>query len=150
MSDDGPVEQPEALSDGWRNYVDLRKMLKALSDDVRLNIVHMLAVGGEVNVTELAETLAVSQPLISWHLGALRRAGLVQTQRHGREVYCTLDLSRYHLCQRMLSKVLEPEAQGETGTIQREPRARKTRAASRAVASKALPASQIQGPPERW
>ena len=109
--------------EGWQNYVELRRMLRALGDEVRLNIVHALASSehadggaggtGGVNVTDLVERLAVSQPLISWHLGALRRAGLVRTERIGREVYCTLDLTRYRFCLRLLGKVLEPGTQSE-------------------------------------
>ena len=98
---------------GRQDYLELKKILKTLGDEVRLNIVHILASGAEITVTDLAETLAVSQPLISWHLGALKRVGLAQTRRQGRQVYCSLDLTRYKLCLRMLGKVIEPGTQGE-------------------------------------
>lgn len=98
---------------GRQDYLELKKILKTLGDEVRLNIVHILASGAEITVTDLAKTLAVSQPLISWHLGALKRVGLAQTRRQGRQVYCSLDLTRYKLCLRMLGKVIEPGAQGE-------------------------------------
>ncbi|HLY32127.1 MAG TPA: metalloregulator ArsR/SmtB family transcription factor [Ktedonobacterales bacterium] len=104
-----------------QDYLELKRMLRTLGDEVRLNIVHTLASGAEITVTDLAERLVVSQPLISWHLGALKRVGLAQTRRQGRQVYCSLDLTRYRLCLRMLGKVIEPtpdiSAQGEAHQV---------------------------------
>ena len=34
--------------------------------------------------------MGLSQPLVSWHLGRLRAAGLVATRRSGRETVCSL------------------------------------------------------------
>lgn len=82
-------------SDGWHDYVDLKNVVKALGDVVRLNILHALAGDVEITVTDLALRLLVSQPLISWHLTMLRRAGLVRTRRKGRLVYCSLNAERY-------------------------------------------------------
>jgi ArsR family transcriptional regulator len=89
------------------DYLDLKRMLKALGDVVRLNMVQVLARTDEITVTDLVQTMIqngrlISQPLVSWHLTMLRRAGLVRTRRHGRQVYCSLDTSRYQHCLRML------------------------------------------------
>jgi ArsR family transcriptional regulator len=89
------------------DFLDLKRMLKALGDVVRLNMVQVLARTDEITVTELAQTMLqngrpVSQPLVSWHLTMLRRAGLVRTRRHGRQVYCSLDTGRYQQCLRAL------------------------------------------------
>lgn len=91
---------------GWVNYLDLKYVLKAMADPVRLNILHQLAGGRETNVTELVEALEMSQPLVSWHLRSLRRAGLVRTRRRGREVYCSLDRARFADCQQALSDLV--------------------------------------------
>ena len=74
---------------------DLRMYYRALGDDTRLRILQLLATEGEHTVTELAESLRLSQPLLSWHLRRLRRAGVVKTQRVGREVRCTFDRERF-------------------------------------------------------
>jgi ArsR family transcriptional regulator len=81
-------------------------MLRALGDVVRLNIVRALARDDEVKVTDLAQRLAVSQPLVSWHLSILRRMEFVRTRRHGREVYCSLDTARYQQCVAALAAVI--------------------------------------------
>ena len=104
---------------GWQDYTELKNILKALGDTVRLNIVHLLARDGEVTVTDLVQRLLISQPLVSWHLTMLRRAGLVRTRRKGRLVYCSLDHSRCALSLEQLGQTLAcpaesiaPAAQG--------------------------------------
>jgi len=39
--------------------------------------------------------LRISQPLMSWHLRRLRRAGIVRMERVGREVRCSFDRERF-------------------------------------------------------
>jgi DNA-binding transcriptional ArsR family regulator len=95
----------------WQDYLDLRRALRALGDEVRLAIVRTLASGGEMKVTDLAATLLISQPLVSWHLSALRRTGLVRKRRKGREVYISLDLARYRSIVGQLSSLIEPGSQ---------------------------------------
>ena len=56
---------------------------------------NLLATGGEQTVNALTRALRVSQPLMSWHLRRLRRAGIVRTTRVGREVRCSLDGDRF-------------------------------------------------------
>jgi DNA-binding transcriptional ArsR family regulator len=70
---------------------ELAALLKALGDRSRLRVVQHLAVSGETTVSELGRALRISQPLMSWHLRILRKAGLVRTHKLGRQVYCTLD-----------------------------------------------------------
>ena len=76
------VDQPEELR-------SLRIVHKALADVNRLRIVQRLA-EGEATVSELIERIGLSQPLVSWHLGRLRVAGLIQTRRVGRETVSRL------------------------------------------------------------
>lgn len=70
---------------------DLSLYFRALADRKRLDIVAYLAEHEQCNVTDLGEQLELSQPLISWHLRKLRRAGIVRTRRAGRQVWCSLD-----------------------------------------------------------
>ena len=55
----------------------------------RLRIVQRLA-ERDASVTELIEHIGLSQPLVSWHLGRLRAAGLIETRRAGRETVSRL------------------------------------------------------------
>ncbi len=91
----------------WLEVTDLKLMLRALADEARLNIVHHLAGLGEVNVTDICRALDISQPLVSWHLTMLRRAGLVRRRRLGRQVYCSLDRARFQRCQEWLASLVK-------------------------------------------
>lgn len=64
-------------------------MHKALADVNRLRIVRRLA-AGDATVADLVAQVGLSQPLVSWHVGRLRAAGLVATRRTGRETICRL------------------------------------------------------------
>ena len=75
-------DQPDELR-------ELRIVHKALADVNRLRIVKRLAYG-DAAVTDLIEEVGLSQPLVSWHIGRLRVAGLVETRRNGRETLCRL------------------------------------------------------------
>jgi ArsR family transcriptional regulator len=74
---------------------DLKAYYRALGDVTRLRIVQILASDGERSAGELVRALGISQPLFSWHLRRLRRAGIVRTQRVGREVRCTFDRDHF-------------------------------------------------------
>ena len=89
----------------WR---ELKIMMKALADVARLTIVYHLARQEEITVTALTDLLGVSQPLVSWHLRKLRRAGLIRTRRAGRQVYCTLDYQRFQYCLQRQASLVDP------------------------------------------
>lgn len=74
---------------------ELKSFHRALGDVTRLRAVQILATDGELSVSELVRRLHISQPLMSWHLRRLTRAGIVRTQRSGREVRCTFDRERF-------------------------------------------------------
>src|SRR5207248_5629231 len=92
----------------WR---ELKLMMKALADVARLTIVYHLARQDEVTVTALSELLHLSQPLVSWHLRRLRRAGIVETRRTGRQVHCSLNHQRFQLCLQRLEHLVDPTLQ---------------------------------------
>jgi ArsR family transcriptional regulator len=60
-------------------------VLRTLGQPRRLQILHALA-DGPREVSRLSADLRVAQPNISQHLAVLRAAGLVETERTGREV----------------------------------------------------------------
>ncbi len=74
---------------------ELELYYRSLADDSRMRIVQLLATEGEHSVSQIALRLQLSQPLMTWHLRRLKRAGLVKTQRVGREVRCTFDRARF-------------------------------------------------------
>jgi len=80
---------------GGSSLRELRLYYRGLGDVTRLRIVQLLATEGEQAVSEIARRLRISQPLLTWHLHRLKRAGLVRAERAGREVRCSFDRERF-------------------------------------------------------
>jgi DNA-binding transcriptional ArsR family regulator len=59
------------------------EIFRALADPTRRAIFERLA-GREMSVSALKQSFPISQPAMSQHLAALRRAGLVAERREGR------------------------------------------------------------------
>jgi ArsR family transcriptional regulator len=74
---------------------ELRSFYRALGDVNRLRIVQILVTEGDQPVSELARRIRISQPLMSWHLRRLRRAGIIRMERLGREVRCSFDRDKF-------------------------------------------------------
>lgn len=64
-------------------------VFRAMADMTRLRILDIL-LGGEQCVTELCRMLQIPQPFCSRHLGVLRHARLVVTQRSAQRVVYSL------------------------------------------------------------
>lgn len=77
----GPVEDDAALQIALR--------LKALADPVRVKLVSLLfsSPDGEVCSCDLATAVGVGESTVSHHLSQLRRAGIVESERRGMNVY---------------------------------------------------------------
>src|SRR5256885_14976252 len=96
------------------DWYELKTILKALAGVARMTIVYHLVRQPEITVTDLTDLLDISQPLVSWHLRKLRRAGLITTRRVGRQVYCSLNTSRFELCVQRLQHLVDPATSMET------------------------------------
>src|SRR2546421_12599228 len=75
--------------------IDRRQLplhFRALASPTRLTILERLAEHGELSVKELAASLRMSQPRVSWHLALLRRGGAVRTRKEGRQGHRSPDL----------------------------------------------------------
>jgi DNA-binding transcriptional ArsR family regulator len=77
----GPIGDEAALEIALR--------LKALADPIRVKLVSLLfsADAGEVCNCDLAQAVDLGESTVSHHLSQLRRAGLVESERRGMNVY---------------------------------------------------------------
>ena len=73
-------------------------VFKALGDPVRIRIIEMLSVNGEMCVCKIMEQLSMTQPAVSHHLAALKNAGLVHPRKEGQWIH-------YSLCRDVISDV---------------------------------------------
>lgn len=71
---------------------DLARLLKAIADPARLQVVSLLrsANAGEACVCDLTSPLGLSQSTVSHHLKILADAGLVRRERRGTWSYYSL------------------------------------------------------------
>lgn len=77
----GPLDDDAALEIALR--------LKALADPVRVKLISLLfsSDAGEVCSSDLATAVDLTESTVSHHLSQLRRAGLVESERRGMNVY---------------------------------------------------------------
>ncbi len=85
-----PVAEPSPSEPVPLETVALR--LEALAHPVRLRLLRTLARGPHTT-GEPAHAWELTPPEVSRHPAVLRRAGLLETQRHGRYVHYTLNLA---------------------------------------------------------
>jgi ArsR family transcriptional regulator len=71
---------------------ELTNIFKALSDETRLRIIKLLE-QGELCVCDIVAALDMVQPKVSFHLNALKEAGLIRDRKQGRWIHYRLDTS---------------------------------------------------------
>lgn len=82
------------------------KLLKALADETRLQILEFLK-DGERCVCEIVPHIGTSQSNVSQHLRILRNANIVTDRREGRSIYYSVVDERLFECLETLEKVAE-------------------------------------------
>jgi DNA-binding transcriptional ArsR family regulator len=85
--------------------MSLAPILAALGDESRLQIVGKLCKGGPLSVTKLAEDADISRQAVTKHMHALYKAGLVRSERHGRERIWKLEPKRIEEVRRYLAQI---------------------------------------------
>src|ERR1700690_1515221 len=71
---------------------NLLNIFKALSEETRLRIIKLLE-QGELCVCDIVAALDMVQPKVSFHLNALKEAGLIKDRKAGRWIHYRLDTS---------------------------------------------------------
>lgn len=70
-----PIDRPEAEV--------LARVLKAVADPARLQLLALIRSGGQVCACDLYEPVGLSQPTVSHHLKVLTDAGLLHREQRG-------------------------------------------------------------------
>jgi len=94
---------------------ELTTIFKALSDETRLRIIKLLE-KGELCVCDITTALDMVQPKVSFHLSALKEAGLIKDRKQGKWIHYSLngqDLFRRMLllsaCERITDAAIEED-----------------------------------------
>ncbi len=86
------------------------RLLKALSGDIRLNIISYLA-SGEKCVCHIYEYFNLPQNLVSHHLGILRESGLIKDRKDGKWVYYSLNEQNIEKVTHFLQEIVQKRKQ---------------------------------------
>lgn len=86
---------------------ELANLFKTLGDPTRVQIVRLL-MAGEVSCVAFDEVLPVSKSTVSYHLRALRSAGLIAARKDGKFHHYNLDREQLEHCLPGLLDVLDP------------------------------------------
>ncbi|CAG7589337.1 Transcriptional repressor PagR [Peptoniphilus tyrrelliae] len=73
------------------NLEKTAEVLKVMAHPIRLKIIKNLIDNGPCNVGSLQEVFNIPQPTVSSHLGKLKRAGVLNSDRNGTEIFYKVD-----------------------------------------------------------
>ena len=66
---------------------DLLDFVKSIASESRLTILLLFLDGQERTVSQITEAVGLGQPTTSEHLAVMKRAGILNSQKRGKEVY---------------------------------------------------------------
>lgn len=89
---------------------DAARLLRALSNQRRLQALCLLAEAEEMSVGDIAQRVSLSHSATSQHLGMMREDGLVTTRRAGTTIYYRIADQRIAAVLALLDRLHCPEA----------------------------------------
>lgn len=88
------------------SYAEYVPVFKALADETRLKIVHML-LDGQLCACKILENFNITQPTLSYHMKILTESGLVIGIREGAWIKYSINMERlneikefFHCCEK--------------------------------------------------
>ncbi len=73
---------------------EMFEFIKALASESRMNILLLFLDGEERTVNQIAEAVGLSQPATSEQLSLMKRAGVLVSEKQGKEVYYRPDRAK--------------------------------------------------------
>jgi ArsR family transcriptional regulator len=97
---------------------EILNIFKALSEETRLRILKLLE-NGELCVCDIVAALDTIQPKVSFHLSALKEAGLIKDRKQGKWVHYRIDDSDFFRRFLLLSTLERISAETVSGDTRR-------------------------------
>lgn len=95
------------LPKAWKG---LSKVFTALGDERRQRILLLFEPGERLNAGQIVAACPLSQSTVSHHLKILREAGVLQSEKVGKEVYFWIDKARLSAALDSVSQYLHENA----------------------------------------
>lgn len=92
---DAPLTRPDAEQ--------LARILKAVADPARLQLLALIRSAGETCACDLTEPVGLAQPTVSHHLKVLTDAGLLQREQRGQWAWFRADEKRLNELSQLFS-----------------------------------------------
>ncbi len=86
---------------------ELLDFIKAIASESRIKILLLFLDGQERTVNQIAEAVELGQPTTSEHLAIMKRAGVLVSEKQGKEVYYRPDREQIIRCLETLSTMLK-------------------------------------------
>tara|TARA_B100000768_G_C11000466_1_gene257697 strand:+ start:31 stop:324 length:294 start_codon:yes stop_codon:yes gene_type:complete len=80
------------------------EILKVMAHPIRLGIIEILILEGQLSVTEIYQKLDIEQSVISYHLKNMRLVNLVVSDRKGTKIFYKVEHEQVHL---IFNKIIE-------------------------------------------
>ena len=89
-----PAENGTLLTLDLLNVKKAALILRAVNHKLRQQIIKLIDEHGKMTVTEIYVKLRLEQSVASQHLAILRKAGFVKTDRDGKYIFYSINISR--------------------------------------------------------
>lgn len=87
--------------------LELLDFVKSIASESRMNILLLFLDGQERTVNQITEAVGLGQPTTSEHLAVMKRAGVLVSEKRGKEVYYCPDRIRIAQYLDLLSNMLK-------------------------------------------
>ncbi len=104
------------------DFPEYALLMKALSDETRLRILHMLT-EGELCACRILEEFKITQPTLSHHMKTLKARGLVRSRKDGAWTKYTLNEDRIETVREFFGELRVKEdaaAEADKGSCKRK------------------------------
>ena len=82
-------------------------ILRAINHKLRQQLLQLIHKKGRVAVTEMYVKLHLEQSVASQHLAILRKAGMVKTEREGKQIFYAVDYDKLNDVQNLVKEILK-------------------------------------------
>lgn len=89
-----------------KNYKKFALLMKALSDETRVNILDMISME-ELCACKILEEFNITQPTLSYHMKILNDCGLVTSRKDGVWMKYTINMENIHTLREFFNSIGE-------------------------------------------
>jgi DNA-binding transcriptional ArsR family regulator len=90
-----------------RNIKSSAQIIRAIRHNLRKELLELIHAHGRMTVSEMYHKLGIEQSVTSQHLGALRQAGFVHTERNGKNIFYSVNYEQLQHVHGIVEKLIE-------------------------------------------